>query len=167
MGPFWIEAFRYHKWANLTLLDTCAGLSDEKWQLTTPGTYGTIAATFQHIVSAEDGYLARLIGRERRLARDMPFQGPARLKELVTRNADEFTELAARTTSEDSIEAPFQDGLYRVASGIVLIQALHHGNDHRTHICTILGAHGIQYPEMDVWGYGDASGDIVMIGTST
>jgi hypothetical protein len=47
--------------------------------------------------------------------------------------------------------------------GIVIIQALHHGNDHRTHICTILGHHGIEYGEMDVWAYGDATGLIVPV----
>ena len=167
MGPFWIEAFAYNKWANLTLLEACAGLTDEQWQLTTTGTYGTLAATFQHIAAGEDGYVARLVGRERAFTRDTPFPGAARLKEFLVRSADELIELAARTTPEDSIEAPFRDGQYRIASGVVLIQALHHGNDHRTHICTILGAHGITSPEMDVWAYGEASGDIAMIGTST
>ena len=45
--------------------------------------------------------------------------------------------------------------------GVVIIQALHHGNDHRTHVCTILGHHDITYGEMDVWAYGDTTGLIV------
>jgi hypothetical protein len=51
----------------------------------------------------------------------------------------------------------------RLHLGVVIIQALHHGNDHRTHICTILGAGDITYGDMDVWAYGDATGAMVPI----
>jgi hypothetical protein len=47
--------------------------------------------------------------------------------------------------------------------GVLLIQALHHGNDHRTHVCTILGHHGIPYGDMDVWAYGEAIGALIPI----
>jgi uncharacterized damage-inducible protein DinB len=53
LEPLWVESFRYHRWANLHLLDVCAGLTGEQLQLTTRGTYGTIASTFQHLVAAE------------------------------------------------------------------------------------------------------------------
>ena len=36
-------------------------------------------------------------------------------------------------------------------------QAMHHGNDHRTHICTILGQNDIAYGELDVWAFGDTN----------
>jgi hypothetical protein len=74
--------------------------------------------------------------------------------------------LAEKADPDDAIEAKFEDGDYRVQSGVVLIQALHHGNDHRTHICTILGHHGLTYGDMDVWAYGDATGAVVPIGAS-
>jgi hypothetical protein len=32
-----------------------------------------------------------------------------------------------------------------------LTQFAHHGSDHRAHIGTILGAHGLPTPELDVW----------------
>src|SRR5207302_8953903 len=64
VGPPLIEAFRYHKWANLHLLDVCARLSDEQLQLTTPGTYGTIAATLQHLLAGEQRYLRPMAGHE-------------------------------------------------------------------------------------------------------
>ena len=41
---------------------------------------------------------------------------------------------------------------------VIAVQALHHGNEHRTHICTILGTHGIEYGELDVWAFGTAVG---------
>jgi Uncharacterized protein conserved in bacteria len=75
LGPVLIEAFRYHKWANLYLLDVCAKLPDEQLQLTAPGTYGTIAATLQHLLSAERRYLWRLGGSEGRFAVRHKFPG--------------------------------------------------------------------------------------------
>ena len=61
------------------------------------------------------------------------------------------------------IEDDFEDGRFKLYSGVVLMQALHHGNDHRTHICTILGHHGLPYSDMDVWAYGDATGLILPV----
>ena len=41
------------------------------------------------------------------------------------------------------------------AEGLLLLQAIHHGNDHRTRICSTLGALGEQVPELDGWEYYD------------
>ena len=47
------------------------------------------------------------------------------------------------------------------ATGVVLAQAIHHGTDHRSQICTALSALGIEPPEIDVWAYGLATGRVV------
>ena len=39
------------------------------------------------------------------------------------------------------------------ATNLLLAQALHHGTDHRTHICTVLSANGYETPDLDVWSY--------------
>jgi hypothetical protein len=52
-------------------------------------------------------------------------------------------------------------GRFEVDKAILLVQAIHHANDHRTHICTVLGSHGIPLPEMDVWAYGLSIGGLV------
>jgi hypothetical protein len=39
------------------------------------------------------------------------------------------------------------------AETMLLIQALHHGNDHRTQICSTLGALDLEVPEIDAWEY--------------
>jgi hypothetical protein len=39
------------------------------------------------------------------------------------------------------------------ATNLLLVQALHHGNDHRTEICTILTTNGFEGPDLDVWSY--------------
>jgi hypothetical protein len=40
----------------------------------------------------------------------------------------------------------------------VLAQLVHHGNEHRTQATTILGASGIEPPEISAWAYGLAVG---------
>jgi uncharacterized damage-inducible protein DinB len=35
----------------------------------------------------------------------------------------------------------------------MVVQALHHGNDHRTQICTVLSTNGYESPDLDVWTY--------------
>src|SRR5260370_6987888 len=59
MEPLLVEAFRYNKWANLHLIEVCEGFSEEQLQMTSPGTYGTLAATFLHLLAAEQRYLRR------------------------------------------------------------------------------------------------------------
>jgi hypothetical protein len=39
------------------------------------------------------------------------------------------------------------------AEGLLLLQAIHHGNDHRTQICSTLGALGEEVPELDGWAF--------------
>jgi uncharacterized damage-inducible protein DinB len=166
MGPLWIEAFRYNRWANLYLLDVCAKLSAEQLQLSAPGTYGTIAATFQHLVSAEERYLRRVERTEPRISASDEFLGIPVLRELAASSGDRLIAAAERVKPDDAIETTRDDGPYRLHLGIVMIQALHHGNDHRTHICTILGHNGLTYGEMDVWTYGEAIGAIVPLASA-
>jgi uncharacterized damage-inducible protein DinB len=163
LGPYWIEAFRYHRWATMHLLGVVSGLSDSQLQLTVPGTYGTIAATLQHMFSAEHRYVARLGGPAAELTEHGEFPGLEALTRHAGRNAEQLLELAARMQSGTEMEVRFRDGLYRMDPGVVLLQALHHGNDHRTHICTILGAHGIAYGDMDLWAYGESTGSLAKV----
>jgi uncharacterized damage-inducible protein DinB len=163
LDALWIESFRYHRWANLHLLDACAKLSDDQLQLTTAGTYGTIAATFQHLIGAEQRYLERLSGSKPAISERDEFPGIARLKELAATGGDRLIELAGKITPDDEIEEKHHEGRVKLHLGVVIIQALHHGNDHRTHVCTILGAHDISYGDMDVWAYGEATGALVEI----
>jgi uncharacterized damage-inducible protein DinB len=164
MGPLLVEAFRYNKWANLHLLDVCAEFTDERLQMTAPGTYGTIASTFFHMLAAEQRYIRRLGGGEPRISeRNSPFPGLAVLRGEAVRSGDELIEIAPKIDPDEAHETTFSDGRVLLHSGVVVIQALHHGNDHRTHICTILGHNGITYGDMDLWAYGEATGALVTI----
>jgi uncharacterized damage-inducible protein DinB len=161
LEPLLTEAFRYNKWANLHLLDVCAKLSDEQQQLTTPGTYGTIAATLLHLFAAEQRYLGRLAGTKAAINEHEAKASLAVLREHAARSGDQLIEAAGRITPGDTIDEERDGRALRLHLAVVLIQAMHHGNDHRTHICTILGAHDIPYGDMDVWAYGEATGGIV------
>jgi uncharacterized damage-inducible protein DinB len=152
----------------LHLLDVCAKLTDEQLQLTAPGTYGTIASTFQHLIAAEQRYLKRLDSGEPAISEREEFPGIARLQELAASGGDRLIEASSKITPDDTVETTFDDGFRaKLHLGVVIIQALHHGNDHRTHVCTILGHHDITYGEMDVWAYGDATGLIVPVQSSS
>ena len=163
--PILVEAFRYNKWANLHLLDVCSKLSDKQLQLTSPGSYGTIAATWQHLVGAERRYLWRLGGDVGRLTVRHKFPGMAALRQEATISGDQLIAVARRAKSSATVDSKWKEGTLRVSVGVLLTQALHHGNDHRTHICTILGHHGIPYGDMDAWAYGEATGGIVPLRT--
>jgi uncharacterized damage-inducible protein DinB len=42
--------------------------------------------------------------------------------------------------------------------GVRLAQAVHHGTDHRSQVCTGLTALGVEPPGIDVWDYAEAVG---------
>jgi uncharacterized damage-inducible protein DinB len=164
MEPLLVEAFRYNKWANLHLLEVCGGFSEEQLQMTSPGTYGTLAGTFLHLLAAEQRYIKRLGGGEPKInERDNPFPSMKALREHAVRSGDQLIEIAPRITLDEAHESGYQDERFMLHSWVVLIQALHHGNDHRTHICTILGHHGLTYGDMDVWAYGQTNSGMTPI----
>jgi uncharacterized damage-inducible protein DinB len=163
LDDIWVEAFRYHRWANLHLLDVCAKLSNEQLQLTSPGTYGSIIDTLIHLLSAEQRYLRRLVGSKVEITERDVVPSHAVLREHAARSGDQLIEAARQITPDDTIDEKSHGRTSRLHLGVVILQALHHGNDHRTHVCTILGHHGIPYGDMDVWAYGDATGAIVPI----
>jgi uncharacterized damage-inducible protein DinB len=149
------EMFRHHAWATLKLLDHCAGLPAEKLREAAPGTYGPILETFVHLVAANQRYLARLTGEPPEAVireGDAPplgelrprFEASTRLWEaLLDRGAELDVTLPARG---DWPETPH-------AQNLLMLQAIHHGNDHRTQICSVLSVLGLEVPEIDGWAY--------------
>jgi len=45
--------------------------------------------------------------------------------------------------------------------GVRFAQALHHGTDHRSQICTAMTSLGVEPPGIDVWEYGFVTGRVV------
>jgi uncharacterized damage-inducible protein DinB len=140
-----------HKaWATLKLMEACRALTKEQLATTVPSTYGTIHGTLQHLV-ADEGYWRLLTGEE-------PEQrlGPDRLvplDELVGRTralAPKWTVFAANPMRHGGT-AHTSDG-WEVARISLIAQAVHHADDHRSHVRTIIGAHGFELPGLDIGG---------------
>ena len=151
MSDFLIQALRYNRWANLHLLDVCSRLSDEQLQLSSPGTYGTIASTWLHLLAAEQRYLRRLIGFEPQISESEALPGMPALTQQAATSGARLIDAAAEAAPDGT--SPDNDG-GGVRHWVVMAQAIHHGNDHRTQICTILGQNDISYGDLDVWAFG-------------
>lgn len=153
-----LRQMRHDVWATDQLLKRCRSLTKEQWQLTAPGTYGTIQKTFAHIVRANEGYLNTygLIPQ--------PF--------IEASDATPVEEIASRLARvRDAVEQLFKSKEYdfdrrihderRKADlelWVPLVQFSHHGSDHRSQIGTILTLNGLEAPELDVWAYATAEG---------
>jgi uncharacterized damage-inducible protein DinB len=173
-----LELFRHKTWATLRLIEYCQGLADEHLDATIPGTFGTIRETLRHLVAADEGYFS-LLTRKRlsdplpdglvKLA-DLP-DGAIPLDELarrVRRLAPRW-ELLAQDADLPGREVTTTDG-WRVPGAVPLAQAIHHADDHRSHVFSILGARGLEIPEpngLDVWGYAEALGLMTPVAPSS
>jgi uncharacterized damage-inducible protein DinB len=162
-----LEAFRHNAWATQQLLEFCRDLPAE--QLTAPGvgTYGGILETFNHIVLSDARYLRRLAGS------GPPWvdsDGGADPGDVDPASID-IDQLESRVREmeklwEGLLSEPFDaeriilldQGAYQAHAGVLVAQALHHGNAHREQIGAILTGAGMQPPDVQVWAYADATG---------
>ncbi|HKW69528.1 MAG TPA: DinB family protein [Candidatus Dormibacteraeota bacterium] len=154
MDDIWRDALLYNKWANLELLDACGKLTHAQLQLTVPGTYGTIEATWMHLLAAEERYVKRLIGAELALSEKQVFPGIDALKERARRSGDALLAAASGLGPEDTTRADYDGNMVTLRQSLIVVQAIHHGNDHRTQIGGILETNSIEHPNIDVWMYG-------------
>jgi uncharacterized damage-inducible protein DinB len=159
--PALLTALRHNTWANIEVLRFCAALTPEQLAWTAPGTFGSIHATLQHIVGAEQGYLFTLTGGELPPAGPLPTEGLVPLDELRSRAVTSAERLERLLGSDFDATKHFRLRRGGTATGGVLVsQYLHHGSDHRAHVGTILGARGLAGPNCDVWAYGSERGDV-------
>lgn len=162
MGNDLLDPLRHNAWATGRLLGFCRSLSPEQVRATSEGTYGSILATLQHIVGAEGRYRQRLAGAGPGWAR-----APEETDDLeeLARMAGEmgrFWEgLATGDFDPDRVVTWLSQvsGAHTEArAGVLVAQALNHGNEHRAQIFTILTTIGVEPPDLDGWSYGLATG---------
>ncbi len=153
------DAFGHHVWGTLRLIDACLSLSTEQLDTGIPGTYGSILDTMRHLVGADSSYLFALTGG-RTPAIDEEQMDLAELRAVMEANGAAWSSLLARELDPDVVVVRHRDdGSESLAPmGIRLAQALHHGTDHRSQVCTALTALGIEPPAIDVWDYADQDG---------
>lgn len=156
------DAFGHHVWATLRLIDACLPLTDEQLATEVPGTYGTILDTMRHLVGADASYLYVLSG-ETAEPIDEDSMDMAQLRATMGGYGAAWASvLTQRTDGEERLTRHRDDGSSTEAPvSIRLSQALHHGTDHRSQICTALTTLGIEPPSIDVWDYAWDEGRLV------
>jgi uncharacterized damage-inducible protein DinB len=163
-SPLLADAFGHHVWATIRVLDACALLDDSQLATTVPGTYGSIIDTLRHIVGGDVFYLDVLRGGEPEpfdkqgsdvptLRAVMEAHGPI-WQDLVAGDLDPMTDVVEYEDSGYETHAPL---------GIRLAQALYHGADHRSQVCTALTGLGIEPPPIEAWDYAALDGRMFTI----
>ncbi len=158
------DAFGHHVWATLRVLDACAELDAEQLGTAVPGTYGSILDTLRHLVGGDSSYLF-VLSRERIPPIDEDGMDLPQLREVMERHGPAWASvLAADPDPTEVLVRRREDGSQTHAPvGVRLAQALHHGTDHRSQICTALTTLGIEPPAIDVWDFADEQGRLVEI----
>jgi uncharacterized damage-inducible protein DinB len=149
------DAFEHHVWATLRVFDACEPLSPEQLEATAPGTYGSIIETLRHTVGADAAYLWVLSDGRRSQIQEEEMDLPA-LRAVMVENGPMWAELLAQNPDMSRMVVRHRDdgSESHAPLGIRLAQAVHHGTDHRSQICTVLTTLGVEPPEIDVWAYG-------------
>ncbi len=149
------DAFNHHVWATLTLMDACAELEPAQLETFAPGTYGSILDTMRHTVGADCSYLY-VISEHEHQPMDEDSADLAGLRAEMATHAAAWSSVLDGTPDPDrSLVRNRDDGSTTTATiGIRLAQAVHHGTDHRSQICTALTSLGVEPPYIDVWDYG-------------
>ena len=156
------DAFDHHVWATLRLIDACAALTPEQLEAGFPGLYGSILDTLRHTVAADCGYLFVLSGGSRPRVDDEGLSLDD-LRSEMEANGPAWTEVLDNDLDPDDIAVRHHDdgSSVHAPKGIRLAQAIHHGTDHRSQICTALTQLGIEPPEIDVWAYGHSDRRVI------
>jgi uncharacterized damage-inducible protein DinB len=152
--PLLADAFGHHVWATLQLIDTCLALEPAQLETSVPGTYGSILDTMRHLVGADASYLFVLSGgRAAEIEEDQ--MDLRELRAVMATNGPAWASLVAGDLDADAIVVRHRDdgSESHAPLGIRLAQALHHGTDHRSQVCTALTNLGIEPPAIDAWDF--------------
>jgi uncharacterized damage-inducible protein DinB len=162
------DAFAHHVWATLRLVDACLPLSPEQLRTTVPGTYGSILETQRHLVGADSSYLFVTSGERTPLV-DEDHMGLPELGAAMEGHGAAWSLLLAQDVDPEAVLVRRRDdgSETHAPMGIRLAQALHHGTDHRSQICTALTTLGVEPPAIDVWDFGLQDGRVVEVPPSS
>jgi uncharacterized damage-inducible protein DinB len=164
-GALFEDAFAHHVWATTRLIDACLALSTKELATAVPGTYGSIIETMRHLVEGDSDYLSIMTGdRSYLIATEQ--MDLSELRAVMENDGALWASFLNRDLDPNAMvkEIDDDDGFERDAtSGIRLAQALHHGTDHRSQICTALTALGVEPAGIDAWTYGLQAGRVVEV----
>jgi uncharacterized damage-inducible protein DinB len=152
MPSYLNRLIEYNNWANQGLLEFLGAMPPETLDTTAAGVYGSIRETLEHLFSSELSYHRRLAARPLvDLAERPGHPDLAVLRQLAGESAANLVDLV------DSLPEPgamiqLSDG--KRAAATILTQLFMHGCEHRAQVGTILGARGIEPPDLDSWAHG-------------
>src|SRR5262249_23517618 len=101
--------FSHNLWANLRLLERCAGLSNEQLDTAVSGAYGSIRDTLQHFVTSEQSYFSRIsTGQPHRHSKDDPILTIAEMVESLRTTGTGLIEWAPKVKAEDTVKVDWE-----------------------------------------------------------
>ncbi len=158
------DAFAHHVWATLRMVDACVRLGPEQLGTAVPGTYGSIIDTVRHLVGADSSYLFVTTGGRTPQIDEESMDLPE-LRSVMERNGAAWSRLVGRDLVPEVVLVRRRDdgSETRAPMSIRLAQALHHGTDHRSQICTALSNLGVEPPGIDVWDFGEQDGRVIEV----
>jgi uncharacterized damage-inducible protein DinB len=149
------ELFRYNTWATLQLIDNCMSQPPATVQQMVTGTDRSFLHTLTHMIGSDQSYLERLTGK--------PVDTPVRRGEILSltdlrrrcENQSRHWEMVLGRIAEIDVTIPADEEIPMIPHGenLLVLQAIQHGIDHRTQICTALSVFGLQPPDIDIWSY--------------
>jgi uncharacterized damage-inducible protein DinB len=159
------DAFAHHDWATVRLIDTCAALTPEQLATVVPSTYGSILDTLRHLVSS-DAFYTRVTGGELSPVVDLNDATLSELRDAMQVNAAGWLRVLAANPDADTVltEVDPDDGYQRDAPmGMRLVDALYHGEEHRSQVCAALSTLGVEPPGISVVDFGVEKGVVTEV----
>jgi uncharacterized damage-inducible protein DinB len=153
MADAGVELFRHNLWANLLLLDACAKLGEGDLAASAPGTYGAVRDTFVHLAASETRYVGEFDGGSNARWENEPFPGFPALRERVTASGEALLRIAEESPPDRILRGTYRGQPYEMAASILLVQAINHATEHRSHIVSILSQRGVATPRLDALAY--------------
>jgi uncharacterized damage-inducible protein DinB len=152
--PLLADAFGHHVWATIRLLDACVTLDEVQLATNVPGTYGSIMDTLRHLVGGDVFYLDVLHGGEGEPFTEARSDIPT-LRAVMEAHDAAWQRLVAGDLDPTTVVVEYEDSGYETHAplGIRLAQALYHGTDHRSQVCTALTTLGIEPPAIEPWDF--------------
>lgn len=148
--------FAHHLWTNLRLIEVCQTLTDEQLTHVAAGTFGSIRETLAHIVRAEERYLTFLIGQEFTNVPKPDATTPLEeLRDRAQQSGIALQTLAGQKPPDQEVKVGDSKEAEMLPAQILFLQAIHHAQEHRTQVATILGQLGIEPPNLSGWDYYD------------
>jgi uncharacterized damage-inducible protein DinB len=155
-GSLLDEAFAHHVWATTRLIDALEKLDPVHLDARIDGTYGSTMQTLTHLVDADERYLQRLVTPTLASIGNGDIRPLADLRAEIQEHGDRWANMLDALDRGDLHAAVVGKSDYPdtdPAETMLLVQAIQHGNDHRTQICSTLGALGLDVPDLDGWEY--------------